>query len=196
MAQAIVVPSGRTVAVAVSAATHVGLFVLFAWRLGETPERPEPPVMVVELTPWPARPKAEPRAAPSRAEPDRREAREIAVRSSVAPPADTPTPAPFVTDQVAGGRALRGLLDCRPTNLDRLPAEARERCERRLAGDPALRTASGPALNLDASGRYAQDDEPYLARRPKKGCKVRAGGSADAMGRESAAGGIACAMPF
>lgn len=188
--------NGRTVAVAASAAAHVGLFALFAWRLGETPPASEPPVMVVQLTPWPERPKLEPSPASSRAEPARRERGPTAVRPSPAAPADAPAPAPLVTDSAPVGLALRGLLDCRPANLDRLSSEERERCERRLAGDPALRTASGPRLNLDTSGRYAQDGEPYLARRPKKGCKVRAAGGADAMGKQGPVAGIACVLPF
>lgn len=190
---------GRTVAVAASVVAHAGLFLLFAWRLGETPTPPEPPTMVVQLMPWPqqAKPEPEPKA-PRRADPADRERRPVAARPSLPPPPDlaAPAPAPLAVDEAAGAQALRGLLDCRPANLDRLTAEARERCERRLAGDPTLRTASSPRLNLDASGRHAPDDEPYLARRPKKGCKVRAAGGADPMGKQGAVGGVACVMRF
>lgn len=204
MARTIAAPhrhaGGRTVAVAASAVAHAGLFLLLAWRLGEAPARPEPPAMVVQLMPRPPRPEAEPEArkAPPQADPADRERRPVAARPSLPPPPGlaVPAPAPLAVDEAAGAQALRGLLDCRPANLDRLTPDARERCERRLAGDPALRAASGPRLNLDASGRYGRDDEPYLARRPKTGCKVRAAGGVDPMGRQGAVGGVACAIPF
>ncbi|MGA0606510.1 hypothetical protein ACO2Q0_10960 [Phenylobacterium sp. VNQ135] len=198
MAHAFVVPSGRTLAIALSAAAHAGLFLLFAWRLGETPERPEPPVMIVELTPLPKRAPQAARTAPRREEPAERDRRQVTARPSLPPPTGIapPTPAPFETRDDPGGQVLRGLMDCRPANLDRLSPEARERCERRLAGDPALKSASGPGLNLDPSGRYVQEEQPYLARRPKKGCKARAGATRDPMGKQGPATGIACAMPF
>lgn len=199
MAHVFVVPSGRTLAIVLSAVAHAGLFLLFAWRLGDTPERPEPPVMIVELTPWPKRAAPpEPREAPRRAEPAERHRPQITARPSLPPPPGIapPAAAPFETGDVQGGQVLRGLMDCRPANLDRLSPEARERCERRLVGDPALKSASGQRLNLDPSGRYVQEDEPYLARRPKKGCKVRAGATRDPMGKQGPATGVACAMPF
>jgi hypothetical protein len=114
------------------------------------------------------------------------------------PEASVPAPTLFAARVEPGGLALRGLLDCRPSNLHRLGAEARARCDQRLADDPGLRKigAAGSRLNLDPSGRFAQDDAAYLARRPKKGCKVRAGGDADAMGHQGPAGGITCAVPF
>lgn len=191
---------GRALAIAASAAVHAGLFLLLAWRLGETPPVAESPVMVVELTPWPAR--QPPNAAPAQPQSAarRRDEREVVARPSLPPLPGAAPPAPFATGEAQAGpagHALRGLLDCRPSNLHRLPAKARERCERKLAGDPALRTASaGPRLNLDPSGRYVREEEPYLARRPKKGCKVRTAGDVDAMGEHGAAGGVACVIPF
>lgn len=193
-------PSGRTVAIAASVAAHAGLFALFAWRLGEAPVRPEPPVMIVELTPWPKRAAPEEAPRPRLPEPGmgERDRSELVVRPSLPPPpgVSAPAPAPFATGEVQAERALRGLVDCRPAMLDRLSPGARERCEQRLAGDPALRAAAGPRLNLDSTGRFAETDEAYLARRPKKGCKVRAAGDVDAMGQHGATGGVTCVMPF
>ncbi len=191
-------PSGRTVAIAVSAAAHAGLFGLFAWRLGEAPVMPEPPVMVVELTPWPRRepPEEAPRPRPRAAGMGERNQRELVVRQSTPPPDASAAPAPVATGEAQAGLALRGLVDCRPSMLDRLPPEARERCEQRLAGDPALRTAAAARLNLDPTGRFAKDDEPFLSRRPKKGCRIRAAGDIDPMGQHGAAGGITCVIPF
>lgn len=194
-------PSGGAVAIAVSAAAHAGLFALFAWRLGEAPVTAEPPVMIVELLPWPVRrpPEEAPRPRPREPGLGDRERRELVVRPSLPRPpgVDAPAPAPFATGEAQAGPVLRGLVDCRPSTLDRLSAEARERCDQRLAGDPALRPAAAAArLNLDAAGRFAQDDEPYLARKPKKGCKVRAAGAADPMGKQGPAAGIACAWAF
>lgn len=196
MARSLVVPFGRTTAIALSVAAHAALLLLFAWRLGETPAMTEPPVMVVELTPWSSLRDPEP---PRRsAEPASRSRRSLAARPSLPPPQGVVTPAPLLVepDAAPSGHALRGLLDCRPSNLDRLSADARERCEQRLAGDPALRTAAGPRLKLDPSGRYAEEDLPYLARKPTKGCKVRAAGGADAMGKQGPVAGIACAWKF
>ncbi len=185
-------------AIAASAAAHAGLFLLFAWRLSEQPVMVEPPVMVVELTPRPSRQPPERSTPPRRPTPGDRTQREVTVRPArPAPPGvEAPAPAPFAVDDAPGRQALRGLLDCRPANLDRLSAEDRERCEQRLAGDPSLRIAAGPRLKLDPSGRYVEDDLPYLARKPKKGCKVRAAGGADPMGKQGAVAGISCAMPF
>ncbi|MCR5874505.1 hypothetical protein LRS10_10190 [Phenylobacterium sp. J426] len=191
-------PTGRAVAIAASVAAHVGLFLLFAWRLGERPATVEPPVMVVELTPWPSRAPRERPAPPRRAEVGDRQQREITVRPSrpTPPGVEAPAPAPFAVDDTPGRQALRGLLDCRPANLDRLSPQARERCQQRLAGDPSIRMAAGARLKLDPSGRYAEEDLPYLARKPTKGCKVRAAGGADAMGKQGPVAGVTCAWKF
>jgi hypothetical protein len=87
-------------------------------------------------------------------------------------------------------RALRGLIGCRLADLS--DAE-RQRCEDRLG---ALEDRRGPKLNLDVRGAFARDPDPYLARKPKDGCKVRAGGDADPAGEQGAAIGIGCAWSF
>ncbi len=88
-------------------------------------------------------------------------------------------------------RALQGLGGCERAGLSR---EDRERCETRRwasAGAPAKR------LNLDPSGRYVEDAEPFLSRRPKKGCRVRATGDTNAMGDSgNARAGFTCVVPF
>ena len=94
----------------------------------------------------------------------------------------------------AGGTAMRrtlgGLAGCDRPELTR---EARERCEaRRWSGGMAT-----ARLNLDPTGRFAKDPEPFLSKRPKKGCRVRVTGDADPMGESgNAVGGVTCVIPF
>jgi hypothetical protein len=85
-------------------------------------------------------------------------------------------------------------LGCQPSALAHLTAEERRGCDDKLA---EVRTESQAArLNLDPGGRFAPDAEPYLQRKPRKGCKVRAGGDVAPMGKEGAATGVACAWSF
>ena len=87
-------------------------------------------------------------------------------------------------------RALRGLIACR---LADLTDEERQRCDERLA---AVEDRIGRKLDLDVRGDFGRDPDPYLARRPKNGCKARAGGDADPAGKQGAAVGIGCAWAF
>ncbi|WP_421936379.1 hypothetical protein [Phenylobacterium sp.] len=115
-----------------------------------------------------------------------------------ATPAVTDLPvAPRIAPPGDGGlagraqQALQGLAGCERAGLSR---EERERCETRRwasADAPAKR------LNLDPSGRYVEDTEPFLSRRPKKGCRVRATGDTNAMGDSgNARAGFTCVVPF
>jgi hypothetical protein len=102
-------------------------------------------------------------------------------------------PAPGVDvagEGAAQGRpALRGLRGC-----DLATREARERCEVERWSRAA---PVAPRLNLDPSGRYAKDPEPFLLRRPKDGCRARMGGDVDARGDDSnVRAGVTCVVPF
>ncbi len=92
-------------------------------------------------------------------------------------------------------QALRGLMGCEHAALAGLTSEERERCRDRLGAEAGW-AAGATRLNLDPRGAFASDSEPYLARKPKNGCKPRAAGDVGAMGEIGAAGGVACAWSF
>ncbi|MBP6877069.1 MAG: hypothetical protein KBC34_03535 [Phenylobacterium sp.] len=108
---------------------------------------------------------------------------DAAAPAAAAAPARPPAP-------LALRRALRGLIGCAMADLTE---DERERCEARLA---ARDGRAAPRLNLDVRGDFGRDADPYLARRPKNGCKVRAGGDVDPAGEQGPAVGIGCAWAF
>jgi hypothetical protein len=188
------ISNDRAVAIAASAAAHLAFFALIVWRLGATPHQAEPPVLNVQLVPH-LRPPAD--------APKRRRAEMAAPRPARLPPSSEPLPiAPLVTagpaDRSAEVRqALRGLVGCSHAALARLSAEEQARCrEREVAALTVDGNAPPPRLNLDRRGEYAGDPEPYLSRRPKKGCKPRAAGDVSVFGQEGVAAGVSCAIPF
>lgn len=176
-----------------SAAFHAAVLVLLLRHLSQTPVYAESPILQVSLVPPP--PRAD-RTSPRRSQ---REPSRIAPVFRIAPPARDAAPAPAASPAAAaddglpvnGRQALRSLRGCDAAGLTR---EERERCETRRW------TRAGPAmarLNLDPSGGFAEDPEPFLSRRPRKGCRVRATGDVDAMGDSGGArAGLTCAMPF
>jgi hypothetical protein len=90
---------------------------------------------------------------------------------------------------------LRAALGCGHAAFLGLSSEERRRCQDQLAS----RTDAPPVpLDLDPRGLGLSDGnpEPYLSRRPKNGCKVRAGGDATPMGKEGAASGMSCGWSF
>ena len=185
----------RAWAVAASAAAHVAVFAVLAWRLGGAPELAEAPVMNVQLATLP-----HPKPRASRHEPVPLET----AKASQPPRPDTPVvrPAdqPTVTlpgDEARRGegvrQALRGRLGCEHADLMGLSDQERERCREQLAAGAG---AAPLKLDLDRKGRFAEDPEPYLARRPHNGCKVRAAGDKAPSGEQGAATGIACAWSF
>ncbi|MDB5416974.1 MAG: hypothetical protein JWP50_393 [Phenylobacterium sp.] len=190
---------GRTLAIAASIALHALVLLLLVWRLGTAPRLAEAPVMSVELTPpWP-----EAVRRPAEA-PRRRTRPAVRPKVSTAAPDDRPAitrpdlraPSGPVAPSPGDGvrQALRG-LGCEHAALLGLTPEERRRCEDRLA--EAARRQGGPArLNLDVRGAFGRDAEPYLQRRPKNGCKLRAGGDVAPMGEVGAATGVACAWSF
>ena len=176
-----------------SALLHTAVLALLAHFLAQTPQYAEPPAMKVILAaPLPAK-----RPPPDR--PDRR--REAASRTPAAAARPIPHEPSAVAPRIAadrgdglagrGQQVLRRLAGCERPNLTR---EEREACERRRWGrdQPAL-----ARLNLDPTGRYAENPEPFLSRRPEKGCRVRATGDIDAMGDSgNARAGVTCVIPF
>jgi hypothetical protein len=82
--------------------------------------------------------------------------------------------------------------------------EERERCREQFAAQAGRDRGSPPQrLDLDKGGEFAasQNAEPYLQRRPKNGCKTRAGGDTapgpgGTPGKVGAAIGIGCALSF
>ncbi|ODT84757.1 hypothetical protein [Phenylobacterium sp. SCN 70-31] len=209
----------RAGAALVSVGVHAVLAVVLARHLAAPSSAPvaDPPAMRVSLIPpvWTdwrragGRPTSEGRAASERSAsrrpaPDNANAplRDPAARPEVdarevdAPAVGAPDVSPRWTtggESRAGGPSggLRGLRDCERAGLSR---QAREACETsRWAGAQAA-----PArLNLDPAGRYAEPLEPFLSRRPTRGCRLRATGDADARGDSGhARAGFTCVVPF
>ena len=197
--------SDRTLVIAASVAAHAVVFILLAWRLGATPQLAETPVMNVEL--MARRPES---ARPPKIEPTPRRAGVETAKAEpeVRPPLSAVTPdtqagrivEPAPSAEANGARqVLRGLLGCEHASLVGLTAAEREHCrDGQMADAERLRGALPTRLNLDRGG-FAQDPEPYLARRAKNGCKPRAAG--DEIGRgpihiEGVAAGLQCAWSF
>lgn len=187
-------PNARPAALAASVAFHAVLLLILARFLSQTPQPAEAPVLQVTLVPPPQRVE---RRADRRPEPPPEPRAETTTARATPPDAELPI-APRIATPSDGGvegraqQALRGLAGCERAGLSR---EARERCEtQRWAGGAGTATAR---LNLDPSGRHAGNPEPFLSRRPAKGCRVRATGDADAMGDSGAArAGVTCVIPF
>jgi hypothetical protein len=163
---------------------------LLAHYLSQVSPPAEAPTIQVSLVTPPTRAKP-PEARPRHVRNERR----LSGRSLRPQVSDLPAAIALPTDGREAGavarHALRGLRDCDRRDLSR---EERERCEvRRWASV----TADQPRLNFDVHGRYAEDPEPFLSRRPKKGCRIRATGDADVMGDSGAArAGVTCVIPF
>lgn len=183
----------RSIALGASVAFHVLLLLVLARFLAQTPQPAEAPVMQVTLEALQARTQESPEP---RHEVDRERRMETSTARATSLPTDLPV-APRIEppgDAAVAGlaqQALQGLAGCERPGLSR---EARERCQTRQWAA----VAPGPSrLNLDLSGRYAENPEPFLSRRPTKGCRVRATGDVDAMGDSGAArAGVTCVIPF
>ncbi|MEJ2816021.1 MULTISPECIES: hypothetical protein [unclassified Caulobacter] len=192
----------RTAAIAVSAVFHGVLLVLLVRYASRTePALVEPPVIQASLVPpaspgTPRRDRARPSAPEDRAARARTRPEPEVQAAASPPPGDVapftmgdsrPEPAP------AQGPApvLRGLGGCARADLTR---REREDCEARRWADAA---PANPRLNLDLTGRYAKNPEPFLSRRPSKGCRARLAGDVDGMGNDmNARAGITCVKPF
>lgn len=76
--------------------------------------------------------------------------------------------------------------------------EEREKCntQRWARSGPSLPRLDLD-LDLDPNGRYVENKEPVLSRRPTNGCRARITGAVDPMGNSAgAAGGATCVIPF
>jgi hypothetical protein len=187
-------------AIAVVALAHALFFFLIMPRGGPAPRLADASAVNVQLAPpWhrpspktvPPQPdrggsdKASPQTAPSVLTADTDDSRNAS--------------APVVSQAPAGldegvRRSLRGLLGCDRTAL--LTPEERERCRDRLAAAGRQDGPSPPKLNFDRRGEFAPNADPYLARRPKNGCKLGAAGSVSVMEHEGAAAGVWCGWSF
>ena len=178
-----------------SVAFHALLVALFVLDLARGPAAgPEPPTMTVFLERGspPVRPRPSSRGGPGT--PRAAVKTEPAPAESIAGPA-SPSSAEGAAVAEAPAADLRGLGGCRLATLDRLSADARARCQERLAQAMDQGRATRP--NLDPTGRFARDARPYLTRPPHNGCKPVAGVKDDGpMGQTSATLGIGCAWSF
>jgi hypothetical protein len=198
----------RTAAIVASALFHAVLLALLVrYAVHETPAYREPTIIQATLVP-PDRPGPAHRDRASRRPSDNRDA---PARTAPGLPVQAAAPpvlgdvAPFTpgdaspgaappgeADVAARGRqALRGLGGCDRVELT---LKEREDCEaQRWAGVAQV----AKRLNLDPSGRYARNPEPFLSRRPSKGCRVRVAGDVDGMGNDmNARAGVTCVKPF
>lgn len=183
----------RAIAVFVaSVGLHAAVAVMLGYVLARTPEYAEPRAVQVTLVapPRPDTPPPKPRA----------EARPRTLRAAGAAAEVTPrpvAPAPAEARPAVDGWDERGLAVLQSLggcNRPGLSREDRVRCETRAWA----RMDSGPSrLNLDVADRYAENPEPFLSRRPTRGCRVRATGDASAMGDSGhARAGVTCIIPF
>ncbi|HEY8573959.1 hypothetical protein [Phenylobacterium sp.] len=179
-----------------SVGAHLLVLGVLAWRLGETPLYPDPRIMTVELAPLPAERRRPPPPVHSLA----RSAGAASALPVLSRPAEAVPPAAPVTEAPVAGaeaeavrKALRGLVGCERARLLALSEEERRRCEDRLAAVKAPQLALSRQAEFDAARGGA---EPWLVRKPKNGCKVRAAGTVTVMGKEGAAAGIGCAWDF
>lgn len=189
----------QTGAVAFSVLAHAIFLLLIIHSLRDKSVMPEAAVMSVELVPawWDQR-----GFSPRERQPAREPARTTAGRrvATLAPPMVEPRVANVAPEAEANqeiSQVLRRALGCQHVKLAGLTAEERERCLEQLA-TPGEREQgrTTPKLRFDKGGAFDTDDTPYLARRPRNGCKVGAGGKSDAMGREGAVAGVSCAWSF
>jgi hypothetical protein len=176
-------------------ALHGLALALLVWKLGSAPQVAAVPVMNVELARRPATPR------PRRSRSERRGTApaglsQAAPRRESASAAEDGSP-PDGTGGAAAAPAvrpvLRGLLGCRNADLAQLTTDEREHCLEQLAkmGGPLGRT-----IDLDPHGRFATDPTPYLARKPKQGCKISAAGDVDPGGKQGPAAGVTCSWAF
>lgn len=192
----------RALALGAAVLVHGAVLFLLVWRLGAAPFIAEAPTMNVQLT----------RPLHSRAPVAKRSPQPAREAGGLAAPRTAPfqiLPAPErnaapgdIAQPLAGRdgdvrRVLRALLGCEHARLAALSAEERERCLDQMTEAGANEPGSVFArLNLDVRGAYGKDPQPYLNRRPKKGCKARAAGDVTPAGQEGPTAGIDCAWSF
>lgn len=178
-----------------SAVLHAAGLFLLAHHLSQVAPHPEARAVqlsIVTLAKRPPRPERPP--SEQKRQNEQQAPAPLFLPARPSPPTEDVRPgSPDADSQAASGgqRVLRGLTGCDHPRL--LTAEERRACETRRWA----RAAPDPRLNLDLAGRYVENPEPYLVRKPKDGCKVRATGDVGPMG-DSGHGrvGIGCAFSF
>lgn len=189
----------RTVAVASSVIAHAIFLLLLFHSLSNNSDLPDAAVMSVELVP----------AWRDRHEPSRSERRHAAKSARTTGGRRVERLAPSMVEPRVNDagretgtyekarRVLRQALGCQHASLAGLTVEERERCVERLATSSEREQGRPtPRLSFDKAGAFDADDTPYLARKPKNGCKAGVGGKSDAMGKEGAVAGVNCAWSF
>ena len=183
-------------AVSAAAVFHVALLGVLSRQIGGLePSTASEPMNVSLVRAPPPRSSSAERVAPRRA---------VSARSLAVPPMRGETTAPQAVPPAPAGvnsagfetarQVLQELSKCRDENLARLPPEERDRCVERARARDA--DAGAPRLNLDPAGRYAENPEPYLNRRPTNGCKPRAAGDVGPFGPQGARAGVGCGFSF
>ena len=192
------ITKGRLWGVAGSVAAHLVVLAFALWSLRTPGPPPEPRAVQVELAP-PSLPLVRrfPRPAPRRpAGPFRVPPRAVTAAGHASPePSFAPSPAE--EDAAGAARAtLRSALGCAHADFLGLSPEERQHCQEKAAG--TRKSAAALALNLDPRGLYVRDPdaEPWLVRKPRNGCKVRATGDHGPMGEQGVAAGMTCGKTF
>lgn len=203
--------AARTAAIALSVVFHLVLLALLVrYAARTTPAQVEPPTIQALLFPT-ARPDRDRRDRVRPASPGDRDARARAGRKALLAQALSPGEAASIApgvalpptgmgagaDVAAGAQPrLRGLGGCARPDLTR---REREDCEARRWADaaPSSTAQADPHLNLDLTGRYAKNPEPFLSRRPSNGCRARLTGETDVRGDDqNYRAGVTCVKPF
>lgn len=178
---------GRALAIAVSVGVHGAVLAVFIWELRPPPPTPAAPAIDIELTaPWPLRSrrrlssKAAPRPSPSALTVSAPRLSAPPVAPLIPQPVNVP-PTPLAAERPLDLKALRGAIGCEDEGLLHMSPTERQGCRDRLAGsaNPVARSAE---FGIDARTRSAFDVEarraafletPFLAEKPKKGCRPR-----------------------
>jgi hypothetical protein len=197
---------GRVAAIALSGMFHI---LFFAWLIEQQhafPAASDAPAMLVSLVPSVPHPVRPPAPAPVTKGRQRLEVHPAAATPQPLPPLVLPADPPERDAAAPDGfrQTLRGLVGCLPGRESQMGQDESQRCREQFAArarrDRGLPT---PRLNLDSGGEFAasQNAEPYLQRRPRNGCKARAGGDTapgpgGTPGKVGAATGISCAFSF
>jgi len=198
--------------IATPLATGINLALLAFLAQGPPVEPVEPPppmIVTFELPPRDPRTRNRPSL--------RRDLEPPVAQPTARPPAPDPSPSPplpaagppasvpnpwQVSDAArlqAFGDSLRAQRACAAAPGGRLTQEERARClaDWGASAEKAAAKWPSPQLNLDPRGAYARETQPYLERKPKNGCKARAGGSpVPQFGDQGVATGVACAFSF
>lgn len=195
------VARGRLWAVAGSLAAHLVLFAIALWGLWTPGPPPQPEAVQVELVCQPlspVRPPARPERRGSGVSPAVPSPPPPRTETAAGPASVRPAPGlpPAQADAAGAVRPLlRSALGCEHADFLGLSPEERRRCQEKIAN---RRDSAELAFNLDPRGLYDRDpnQEPYLVRKPKNGCKVRAAGDHAPMGQSGAAAGVSCGKTF